>query len=543
MVTRGTLWALVYVLLVGSLSLPVRRFTTPLPQKAGFVAVKHGAFQVDDTAWFPVMLNYVAEFRELDDTLFLGPIRDYEVAKVFETSTLDSAQLQLAGHFQLVKQLGFNSLRICLDRVGEDSLGYFYPAKSGKLYINRGQDNRLLDALEGLLKAAHQADLRVMLLVQTPTRHPDFTRFTQRLMQRFQQDPTLFAYDLLNEPLYDDDSGAETKADAIAVTELWRRMQRRYAPHQLITAGLTEPIEVFRWDPSLLDLDFLAIHTYNPLRYPNEVYWYHKYGGLPFMMAETALPADNDSVSYTEQRHYLVESFRRLRECGGIGYGWWAFQEVPAEGAIHFEYAYTGLLGRTGSLPTPSGYVMQQTSLKPVAPDFQTLMDRVEPMAPCTCAVNYPNMMGFENYVIEGQVVDAQTQQPIEGAVIRGWNEWFSVGQNTFTDSLGRFKLYTNDRAVHFNIGAPGYALVRREKVDLAYSPTRPGVPPEADLPERMREYRDIDYHRYLATDTAGLSPTPEPTTTALFQVDTALVSRAAYRTELPRVELSRMRR
>ena len=59
------------------------------------------------------------------------------------------------------------------------------------------------------------------------------------------------------------------------------------------------------------------------------------------MIGETALPADNDSVSYEHQRQFMIDAFRYTVDCGGCGFGWWDFQESVN---THFEAQYSGLL-------------------------------------------------------------------------------------------------------------------------------------------------------------------------------------------------------
>jgi hypothetical protein len=76
------------------------------------------------------------------------------------------------------------------------------------------------------------------------------------------------------------------------------------------------------------------MHTYHPLRVPNEIYWYSKNVNKPWMIGETSLPADNDSISYSDQTQFLKEAYLRTKNCGGSGFGWWAFQDVTSWGTF-----------------------------------------------------------------------------------------------------------------------------------------------------------------------------------------------------------------
>ena len=62
--------------------------------------------------------------------------------------------------------------------------------------------------------------------------------------------------------------------------------------------------------------------------------------------------------------------------------------------------------------------------------------------------------MGYEKYKITGKVINEKTGEGIEGAVIRSWNQDWSIGLNTFTDENRVFNLYSNQKCVHFNISA-----------------------------------------------------------------------------------------
>ena len=245
-------------------------------------------------------------------------------------------------------------------------------------------------------------------------------------------------------------------------------MARRYAPHQLFTVATAEPIEVFVWDPSMLPVDFIEMHTYHPLRVQAEMWWYSHYCGKPWMVGETGLPADGDSVSYNEQERFMKESYLYARANGTIGYGWWEFQDCPS--GVNFEAQYTGLRDAQGRR-------------KPAADMAESLQNLCLGQAGRTMPVNYYNMLAYRNLATTGTVVDGKGH-PIEGAVIRGWNDDWSVGVNTYSDSKGRFRLVSNDICTHFEVSAPGYSRVKFDKAKL--------FPTNLPLQDRQREYQSI---------------------------------------------------
>ena len=97
--------------------------------------------------------------------------------------------------------------------------------------------------------------------------------------------------------------------------------------------------------------------------------------------------------------------------------------------------------------------------------------------------VNYYNMLAYRNLAVTGTVVDGEGH-PVEGAVIRGWNDDWSVGVNTYSDGKGRFRLVSNDICTHFEVSAPGFSRVKFDKANL--------FPTNLSLPDRHREYQSI---------------------------------------------------
>ncbi|MBR1517235.1 MAG: hypothetical protein IJ620_03745 [Bacteroidales bacterium] len=250
---------------------PTPRYTAA----TGFVGLDDGHFVLHDTPWFPLMVNYKTDL--VADAIV--PARYY-------------GQGTLEQHFDTIARWGFNSVRVCAD-----------------FDFSRTDTSRLFSSIGCLLAAARRHDLRVMLLIRPPFEQSQID-FTSRLLSRFATDTTLFAYDFFNEPLYFDPLPDRPKQTAIELSRQWRRLMDAHAPHQLFTIALAEPIEVFEWDASLLDVDFIQMHTYHPLRIPSELYWYGHFCRRPWMVGETSLPADGDSVPLSWQALFMSEAYQ-----------------------------------------------------------------------------------------------------------------------------------------------------------------------------------------------------------------------------------------
>lgn len=441
---------LILLLLPFGFSCNRQKTTFPLPPRdtrtEGFVYLHEGRFMLDDTTWFPLMLNYKVSVH--DNAIV--PASYYGGGAMEE-------------HFKAIASWGSNSLRLCLDVLPSDL-----------------DTNSLFASLDGVLAMAKQQGLRVMLLTRPPL-DGYWIDYTVALLRHFANNETLWAYDFFNEPLYFDSVATRQKAGVYNLVRQWRDMMDSYAPHQLFTIGFAEPIEVFRWDPSLLPVDFVQIHTYHPLRVAAEMYWYGHYCGKPWMVGETSLPADGDSVPYAWQSVFMRESYQCAIDNGAIGYGWWEFQDC-LEGT-NFEAWYSGLRDSVGHDKPAASVVAALHNMKP---------------SKACKPVNYYNMLGYRNLSAIGRVIDAQTRQPIEGAVIRGWNADWSVGLNTFSDSCGRFGLVSNDVCLHFAVSAPGYETLRFDK------PLRYDINPDT-LPQRLLEYQSIDYRHFLRNEASML--------------------------------------
>lgn len=469
---------------------------TPKREKADlsdtdFIYLKDNHFELRNEPFFPIMLNYIVSFRNINKEFVISPYIDYDEVGVYEANTKEEIAHQLSGHFQLIKEMGFNTIRVCFDRM-ERGDAYFYKADE-KAYFIATNSKKILNGLETFVNLAGENGLRIMLLIKNPAEHESIENFTVRILKRFKDNPVIFAYDFMNKPLYLDKEPTvkKKKKELYRIVSHWDDLMYKHAPNQLFTIGFTEPLEVHRWDPALLPVDFVSFHTYNPLRVKNEIYWYSSYVDKAWMIGETSLPADNDSISYEEQASFMRDVYQYVVDCGGAGFGWWNFQE-EAQGT--FEAKYTGILNHEDTTTTQDEKYTIQGSIKPAAKEIPffseyTPKEKVRP-------VNYFNIVGYNNYLIKGKILNKKTKQPIEGAVVRGWNkEW--LGQNTFTDANGEFMLYSNDECVHFEISAPKMEKIKLKK-SLKYTQTADGTFDRNNLPQQKLEYQNICYKSFL---------------------------------------------
>jgi hypothetical protein len=401
-----------------------------------------------------MMLNYVPQFRSVAGKVVLGAHRVYDDPQQYETSSPAGVQHQVAAHMQLIRQMGFNAVRLCIDRLKRDAKGWYYPADTTQLYL-RGHEQRLMAALADYVQVADSLGLRIMLLLPPPHFSDTLSQYARRLLHRFRNEPAVFAYDFKNEPLYNNPAEIHSKADALRLVRRWRSMMNRYAPHQLMTIGFVEPFEVFRWDPALLPVDFVAFHAYDPLHAANAIYWYAQNLEKPWIIGETGRIGDQDSVSYKAQANYLRATYQQALRCGGQGYGWWEYQEAPGYPMLAH---YAGLLNHQDTTWAPNGYPILGTP-KPAASAMQALSGTNPPGA-CYQPPNYYNAKGRQGYVLRGRVIDSATDEPIQGAVLKGWDaDWQTAGA-TITQADGSFALYSHTPVEHLRLSAPAKTML-----------------------------------------------------------------------------------
>jgi|YNPMSStandDraft_2_1061718.scaffolds.fasta_scaffold00152_17 hypothetical protein len=506
-----------------------------------FIQLVDNQFFYKGKPFFPMMLNYVTYIRNVNGKYVVSPDKEYDDPTIYEGSDADSVLHVLKGHLTLIKELGFNTVRW----VYRTGLNRFQNKLNIKIYGNQGfkeiplagNEQIIFDCADQFLNIADTIGLKVMYLIEPPIDHPELEQFTIQLLKKFQDRSVIFAYDFFNEPLYFDNENLppsqrnRSKQDALRLVSKWRDWVREYAPYHLFTIGFAEPIEVFEWDPSILPVDFVEFHTYHPLRFPNEVFWYTQYVKKPVMIGETSLPADNDSITYEEQRQFMVDAYHYARSLGCIGFGWWQFQEVQWG---NYEHDFTALLNHKGITKTKSGNFIIKGSLKPAALEVKKLLETIPPKIKKPQPwVNYYNMLGYQNIVLKGKIVEAGTQKPIEGALIRGWTEWWDIAANTYTNAKGEFTLYSNKEFVHFQVSAPGKENLTFD-YKAQYKPIVPNPTPWDQLPYQQLEYHKISYQPFLKKDTTGA-------TYKTFHFEPSLFYRAQYEGEMKTIELKKV--
>lgn len=429
-----------------------------------FVRLKDGKFICDKKPFYPLVLNYIVSLQGNDQEMWPSPSDSYFPDNIFPSIRKDSALYQLEAHFRLIKKMGFNTLRIV--GIGEPSekinkekleISYYYKDNKRKyLFLDtRVNYDKYLNAISELVSIAKKVDLKIIFLAQMHAIFYPNSTYLKEITYHFRNEPTIMAYDLFNEPLYFDDDNREKK-DAYQFVKNWNEIQKKNAPLQLSTIGLEGIREVFRWDPSILDLDFISYHPYEyePNQVLNEIYWYMNNTHKPWIIGETAIPADNDSVPYSSQLDFARKTLRQTYNCGGIGYSWWQYKDVNW---LKFHADYMGIVSQKGTTHVDSFKV--RGTVKPTAKAFQEFEFGQQRGNPLFLS-NYYNYSEHNGFRIKAKVVD-ENGKPIEGAVILGWNENWSSSYHSISKPDGKMNLKSDFKVFYWMISAPGREMVR----------------------------------------------------------------------------------
>ncbi|MCO6499618.1 MAG: cellulase family glycosylhydrolase [Vicingus serpentipes] len=439
-----------------------------LQKPQGFVSIKSDSFILNDSSFYPITLNYIVRLQANENDVWPCPASEYINQKGHLYTSKDSCLIQLESDMLLIKQLGFNTVRIVgigevnVDKDHKGSLSFrasYGNDKDSTFILTHSEKNytSYFNAIEEMLLIIDKVGLKVIFLTRLSADFKTTENHLMRLAKRFKNNKTIMAFDIFNEPLYFDPI-ERPKKEAYHLAKSWTNLIKMYAPNHLSTIGLEGIREVFEWDPNILPVDFISYHPYEyePEQVRNEIYWYGKYTKKPWIIGETAIPANNDSITYEEQRLFAKKTLEQAHNCGASGYSWWQYKDVDW-GKYHA--SFMGIVNWEGETQVKKAPIPIQGTVKPVAQAFKEF-DSSAKKGECLCLNNYYNYSESKVFRLKGKLVD-NNNKPIQGGVILAWNEWWSHSYHTITKHDGSFELLGSYPFYHWMASATEYSMVR----------------------------------------------------------------------------------
>lgn len=453
---------------------------TPAEQ---YVRLTADGFGIGDSSFYPMVINFPVTLRVTDSSMWPAVYIGYLPGHRYTNDRPDSNLAELRHYLDLVHDLGFNTVRLVgiaepdvMDRqTGRISFKVSRGTDhNATLYLKSEDDyNRYFNAIDLLLQQVDKAGLKAILTTKVFRESPQSEAQLARLTRRLREQPSVLAFDFFNEPLYFDSLDRKDKTVVYYITQRWQKIAKANSPHHLTTIGLACQRELFEWDPNLMNVDFISFHPYEyePDQVRNELYWYHRFVDKPWIIGETGIPADNDSVPYDDQVRFARKTLIQNLNCGGRGYSWWQFKDVNW-GSFHQNHL--GVLDAKGATTTSSGGIVQGTP-KPVTREIGSF-NTGQQKGPCICPPNHYNFGSHTAFRLSGRLTD-RDGNPLEGAGVLAWDEHWVNHHFTTTRPDGSFELYSEYPFHHWMVSATRHEMIRKDcQPDTAFR-AKDGIP------------------------------------------------------------------
>lgn len=265
--------------------------------KSKLLSLQNGKFRLNNKPHCPIAINYTIELIMDKDSVWPCSSSAFSSAGKLLYSTKDSCLLQLKTEMELIKEKGFNSIRIT--GIGEEVIE---EPLTGRLKLdvkrpntkdtalmlwNEKNYNKYFHALQQLLHVIDDAGLKAILLLHMEVDAKTTEIHLKKTAHYFRNDTTLFAYDFFNGS-YCFDTLKHNREAIYKAVKCWNSIAKKNAPRHLTTIGLKGGCEVVKCNPNTLDVDFLSIipQEQEQEKMLNQMEWYSKYIQKPWIKIE-----------------------------------------------------------------------------------------------------------------------------------------------------------------------------------------------------------------------------------------------------------------
>ncbi len=444
---------------------------TPLDCTSPYVYLQDRQFRIGNEAFFPLSVNYIFDIRVTPQgEYFIAPGACFCDNPTFCCGDPASCRTAIREQLAQIKAMGMNSLRVVDlsiipwgDSVALGSCSF--QASTTDLWLC-GDDRKIVmwpinevgfQMIADAMDLVAEAGLKVIFLaghgkVDLPGVQDAYTHYLTALATRFADNPTIFAYDLTNEPIYEFAEKGPSKQDVNTLFGKWYAAVRAGTTRQMVTAGLAEIGTVQTFDPGVMPLDFVSWHIYSGWTWDSyarnhlsSVFTWIRNEPYPSMVGETGISVEDDGATEADQAAFARHVLNYARACRSMGLQWWLYRDVhwgpPGE---HF------------------GLVRWDGTERPAADAFRVF----DPYAAGTVACAPPPYTGSspqEDIITQGRLI-REDGTPIANGFVSG-HKCFTGGWDwTITGSDGRFALLSGTAINEIKATASGMSTA------MAYS-------------------------------------------------------------------------
>jgi hypothetical protein len=440
-----------------------------LSQAPPLITISQGKFVSEGKPWFALTANYQVDvFTDDETTYWVGPHHGYNSNNQRCCNNQLDARMALFSDFAHIKDMGFNTIRICgLElKAGSSSADkkLWLNCKKGAslenvMLLSSKKNNKILASMAKIIvEEAQDAGLQIIFLtgaanLQRNKIQDKYNEWLEILCDSLKKTAPIFAIDIYNEPIYSSSSKLN-KNELYTITKKWTNTIKSKLPKTLTTIGLIGPEDVGGWDPEVITIDFVSYHLYprgNDFEYVvATMHWISQTSKKPWMIGETGYSGTDDSTQThrqgdaAEQYKYAEYTLNRSQCEGAQGYSWWVYHDVFWGNAVD----NMGLIDHNGKE-------------KPIVSLFKSF-DYTKPTKPCPLPDDlHYYRMEYSDFVITG-IVEDESGKPLVNAVVCGWDADWKNFRWTVTQKNGSYSLGSNTPIKFLKISALGYSFYKK---------------------------------------------------------------------------------